>query len=270
MKMNRQEIMKTDRILNIQHNTSFKQNDYPTKRDKIVKNISTITSGAAVATAYALIAKKQGFSLNRQKIYNTPIKDWAIFKIYDKKHPERKLISLKEKEILSLAGASVAGGFAGGALADSKKNFKAKAREALNQMLGNVLIPVACVSAVSHLYEKFKPQIISKVPQLKGSTHTIKLLNIALKNIPMAILTIAGLGTGIFTGNKVSNLINEKLYHTKVERKIKKTDFAPHVDDIGMAVSLMGEKSALASIITNTVPFFLCVPGIQTGTAKEA
>ncbi len=97
----------------------------------------------------------------------------------------------------------------------------------------------------------------------------MKGVNKALKCLPSAGMTLAALGAGIVTGNRVSNFLNEKVFHKKVERQIKGTDFAPHVDDIGMAVTLMADKSKLSTAITNTVPFFLCVPGIQTGMAKE-
>lgn len=227
-------------------------------------------SALGVGTAYALIAKKQGFSLSPKKIYQTPIKDWAIFKLYQKNDPNRKLIELEEKEILALAGSSVAGGFAGGAIFDDKKNIKAKARESLNQILGNVLIPVLCVGGVSRLYGKYKTQIINRVPQLKETGKSaIKTVNRALRYMPSILMTGAGLGIGIIAGNKVSNFINEKLYNRKVERDIKATDFAPHVDDLSMAVTLMAKKSPISTAITNTVPLFLCVPGIQTGMAEE-
>ena len=242
------------------------------EQNKAVKAGVTATTVLGVGTAYAIIAKKQGFSINPNKIFKTPVKDWAIFKLYKKSQPDRKLINLEEKEILGLASGSVAGGLVGGAVFDDKKNLKAKGREALNQILGNVLVPVLFVGGVSRLYDKYKKPILSKVPQFKDSIKFPKLVkytNKALKCIPSAIMTLAGLGAGIVVGNKVSNFINEHLYHKKVDRKIKGTDFAPHVDDISMAVTLMADKTPLTSAITNTVPLFLCVPGIQTGTAKE-
>lgn len=240
-----------------------------------VKTGVLTTTVFGLGTALALIAKKQGFSLNPTKIAQTPVKDWAIFKTFNKKHPDRKLLELEEKEILTLAGGSVTGGLAGGLILDEKRHRKAKFRESLNQMLGNVLVPVACVGGVSRLYDKNKKQILNRVPQLnlKNLTgtklKTANFLNKFLKIIPSAGLTIAALGVGIVAGNKVSNFINEKVYHKKIDRKIKSSDFAPHVDDLSMAVTLMADKSALSTLITRTVPLFLCVPGFETGNAKE-
>lgn len=233
------------------------------------------TTLVGVGASLALIAKKQGFSLSPSKIAQTPIKDWAIFKTFNKQQPDRKLLELEEKEILTLAGGSVAGGLAGGLMFDKKHNRKAKFKEALNQLLGNVLVPVACVGGASRLYDKYKKQILSLVPQINiknltdNKLKTAKFINKFLKILPSAGITLAALGTGIVAGNKVSNFINEKVYHKKVERKIKGTDFAPHVDDLGMAITLMADKSFVSTLITKTVPAFLCVPGFETGTAKE-
>lgn len=227
-----------------------------------------ISTVAAVGLASALIAKKQGFSLNPKVIFSQNPKNWAIFKIFNKHDKNAKLMEIEEKEILILAGASAAGGLAGGAVFDEKKHFKGKVRETVNQLLGNVAVPVACVSAVAHLYDKNKAKILSNVPQAPGLGKKTAIFNKLLKALPSAAMTIAALGAGIVGGNKLSNFINDKVYHKKVERKIKTTDFAPHVDDISMAVTLMADKSALSTAITRTVPAFLCVPGYQIGTHR--
>ena len=142
-------------------------------------------------------------------------------------------------------------------------------RESVNQLLGNVLVPIACVGAVSVLYKKNKDKILSFVPQIKNSGKTAAVFNKALKGIPFSIATLASLGIGIFTGNRVSNVLNEKIFHKKVKREIKGSDFAPHVDDLGVALSLMAEKSPFVSFVQRTVPLFLCVPGVKTGTHRE-
>lgn len=244
-------------------NSTDKRNDYKLKAG--VAATTVLTTGAALA----LIANRQGFSLSPSAIRKTPVKDWAVFRLYDKKHPNRKIVELEEQEILELASASVLGGLAGGLIFDDKKYHKSKFRETVSQLLGNVAVPVACVGAVSRLYKKYKPQILAKVPQIKETGKFSKNFNKVLKGIPFSIATIVSLGVGIVAGNRVSNLINEKVFHKKVDRKIKGTDFAPHVDDLGMAVSLMAEKSKGASFITRTVPAFLCVPGYEVGTHRD-
>lgn len=240
-----------------------KRNDY-----KLKVGVAA-TTALATGCALAHIAKKQGFSLSPSVIRKTPAKDWAVFSLYDKKRPDRKLIELEEKEILELAAASVTGGLAGGLLFDDKKYRKSKVRETVNQLLGNVAVPIACVGAVSRLYKKFKPQILAKIPQVKETGKFTRNFNKALKGIPFSIATVVSLGAGIVAGNKVSNLLNEKVLNKKMDRKIKGTDFAPHVDDLGMAVSLMADKSKSASFITRIVPAFLCVPGYEVGTHRD-
>lgn len=244
-------------------NNSDKRNDYKLKAG--VAATTVLTTGAALAH----IAKRQGFSLSPSAIKKTPVKDWAVFRLYDKKRPDRKMIELEEKEILELASASVLGGLAGGLVLDEKQYKKSKFRESVNQLLGNVAVPVACVGAVSRLYKKYKPQILAKVPQIKETGKFSKNFNKVMKGIPFSIATIASLGVGIVGGNRVSNILNEQVFHKKVEREIKGTDFAPHVDDLGMAVSLMADKSKGASFITRIVPAFLCVPGYQVGTHRD-
>ena len=249
-------------MINAVNNTD-KRNDY-----KLKIGVAA-TTALATGCALAHIAKRQGFSLSPSAIKKTPVKDWAVFSLYDKKRPDRKLIELEEKEILELATASVAGGLAGGLLFDDKQYKKSKIRESVNQLLGNVAVPVACVGAVSRLYKKYKPQILAKVPQVKETGKFTKNFNKALKGIPFSIATVLSLGVRIAAGNRVSNLLNEKVFNKKMDRKIKGTDFAPHVDDLGMAVSLMADKSKGASFITRIVPAFLCVPGYEVGTHRD-
>ena len=62
---------------------------------------------------------------------------------------------------------------------------------------------------------------------------------------------------------------NEKLYNKKVERNIKPSDFAPHVDDLCMAISMMNKETSLGSKLGRIIPLALIVPGYQTGIAQE-
>ena len=108
------------------------------------------------------------------------------------------------------------------------------------------------------------------MPQFKNdSKKAIKIVNKCLKNIPNIVCTIGALAIGIYSGNKVSNLINEKLYHKKVERNIKASDFAPHVDDLCMATSMMNKGSNFGSKLGRIIPLALIVPGYETGIAQN-
>lgn len=241
----------------------------PIEADKYLKAKVIGTTTLGVGCALAHIAKKQGFSLSPSAIRKTPVKDWAIFKLFDKNNPERKLIELEGPQILEIATASVAGGLAGGLLFDDKKYKKSKIRESVNQLLGNVAVPIACVWGISELYKKYKTNIMSIIPQVKETGKLSKITNKILKSAPSSIATIFALTVGIISGNRVSNFLNEKVFHKKVERAIKKTDFAPHVDDVGMSLSLMADKSKFISVIQRAVPLFLCVPGYETGVHRD-
>ncbi len=232
-----------------------------------VKRAALLSSVAGVGVTSAIIAKKQGFSLNPKVIFSQSPKEWAMLKIFNKNKPNEKLMEIEEPQILMLASGSAAGGLVGGAIADDKKYFKGKVRETVNQLLGNVLVPVACVSVAARCYNKHRETILKHVPQIKSSKPLM--FNKFLKAVPSLAMTVASLGVGIIGGNKLSNFINEKVYHKKVDRDIKTTDFAPHVDDLSMAVTLMADKSALSTSITRTVPGFLCVPGYQIGIHRD-
>ena len=236
-------------------NLSFKQ-----------KAVILGTSAAGMAPVLCFLAHKKGFSLNPVKILKTPVKDWALFKY----KPIGKTIEFEDpRAIIATAASSVLGGFVGGALIDDKSNLRAKKREVLNQLLGDVLVPIGCVWLGSKAFNKVSGKLINMMPKINKNTKFAKIFNQISENIPNAVATLVSLGTGIIAGNKVSNEINEKLYHKPVDRGIKASDFAPHVDDLCMATSIMNEGSEFASKIARVIPFALLVPGYETGTAQE-
>lgn len=227
-----------------------------------------VVLGSAIAgmtPVLAFIAHKKGFSLNPLKIIKTPVKDWALFKY----KPKNSSIQFEEAEIIGAGAGSIAGGFIGGAVADDRHNLKAKQREIMNQMLGNILVPVGCVGLGSRIYGKNTDIIEGAMPQLKGSSKSITRFNKCLRKLPNAACTITFLGIGIYLGNKVSNFINDKIYHKKIERHIKITDFAPHVDDLCMAASMMNKESTFGAKLGRIIPLALIVPGYQTGIAQK-
>lgn len=229
------------------------------------KAVVLATSVAGMIPVMAVLAKMKGFSLNPAKIMKTPIKDWAIFKF----SPKDRAIEFEEPQIISMASASVVGGFVGGSIVDDKANLKAKKREILNQILGNVIVPVMCVGTGSRIFNNYAERLQNLMPQIDSKKSAVKVFNMCMKNIPNGISTLGFLGLGIYLGNKVSNLINEKIYHKKVERNIKTSDFAPHVDDLCMATSMMNKDSLFGSKLGRVIPLALLVPGYETGTARE-
>lgn len=250
---------------NQSENIQFKGHGSENNLSKKQKAIILASSGLGMLPVLAFWAKRKGFSLNPSKIIKTPMKDWAIFKY----SPKDKAIEFEEPQIISVATGSVVGGYIGGSLVDDKSNLKAKKREVLSQLLGNVLVPVICVGRGSALFEKYSARLQAAMPQINKNTKFTNIIDKCLKNVPSAVATLGFLSIGIYAGNKVSNFINEKLYHKKVERNIKASDFAPHVDDLCMATSMMNKESEFGSKLGRIIPIALLVPGYQTGCAQE-
>lgn len=254
------------------HHRKNHHRKYDEMGNKIIKTEVFLSTLAGVGTALAIIAKKQGFSLNPKKIFSQHPKDWAIFKIVKESDKKAKDLKFHEPEIIGIGAGSVLGGLAGGCIFDDKKHRKSKLKESVNQMLGDIMIPLAFVAFPTRKYKAFEAlaQKETKHLKLKGLSEFIqdnKLLNI----ICPVLVSGVSLGAGIIAGNRTSNLINEKVYGEKVERKIKATDFAPHLDDVCLAVTLMaGPQSVIGSVISRFVPAALSVAGNEVGNTKNS
>ncbi|MBR6098958.1 hypothetical protein IKP85_04355 [bacterium] len=140
---------------NIGQTTTFKHVDTE-KTPMSVRLGTAATSALGVVTAVAMISKHQGFSLKPKNIMNTPVKDWAIFKITDKNRPNEKIMKFGWKEIMSMGIGSVAGGLIGGAIFDKKENFPSKCQEAVSQLIGDITIPLSIVALPTMMYKNFE------------------------------------------------------------------------------------------------------------------
>ena len=252
-----------------QKNTTFThipKSDEPMTKEKIG---TAAMAALGVATSIAMIAKHQNFSLRPSRIAKTPIKDWAIFKIADENNPKMKVLKFEAPQILLMGLGSVLGGLAGGAIFDKKENFGAKCSEAVNQLLGDVSIPLGFVAVPTILYKKFEKLAKTETPHIKLQKASKFITgNKFLRVLCPTVISGTSLATGIIAGNKVSNAINEKVHGIKADRGIRITDFAPHIDDVCLAITLMAENSPIGSIISKFVPIALTVAGIETGKAK--
>lgn len=240
------------------------------------KAVITLTSALGMVLPLLYWCSKAGFSINPSRILKTPIKEWALFKY----KPVDKILKYDNwKPIVTTAIGSVAGGFAGGIIVD-KENTRAKKREVLNQLLGDVIVPIGCVFIGAKVFQKYEHKLKLLMPKIENdikifgkkfikNSKFVNTINLISENIPNAVATIFSLGVGIIAGNKVSNEINERLYKKKVERGIRATDFAPHVDDLCMAISMVNKGSSLGAKLGRFIPLALLVPGYETGTARE-
>jgi len=214
------------------------------------------TTLLGVGLVMAQTLKGKGYSLKINdiiKTLKTNPKKLGLFDVTYKK--EHELESLVTK----LAFGSVGGGLLGGFLFDKKENYKAKIRESVIQLVGNIFTPLACVSLGMTKFNNNETKILENMKFLKGN---------AVK-IPSLVVSALCLVTGIFLGNKVGNLINQNVFHTNEKRKLKLSDMSPHVDDICVAASLIPSGGAVGPYISRIVPAALMVAGISTGFAQE-
>lgn len=161
------------------------------------------------------------------------------------------------KAVGCLGVGSVVGGFTGGVIFDKRENRRAKFREAIIQLVGNVAIPLLCVETLG---QGFKRNISPKITKAFGmESHKI------LKEIPGVLATGGILVSAILVGNRVANHLNSDIFDINDDRKLKVTDMLPHIDDVCMALSLMFGDTP----ISKAIPAALMIAGYSVGTAQE-
>lgn len=179
------------------------------------------------------------------------------------KKPEEeggKIIGDMEKLIGRLAIGSVGGGFLFGALADKKENLKAKARESIIQLVGNIFTPILCVDAGLRLYEKFAENKI--LAHIKSTSKSVR-------GLPKAGFSILCLISGLMLGNKVGNTINAKAFNVDDKRKIRMSDLSPQLDDVCVAVGFVAKGGDIGKVVSRFIPLAFTFAGYDTGTAQE-
>lgn len=224
-------------------NQSRSQNIEPkTKLSKNQKLGIQLSTAAGVITSLAILAKtsKTPYSLKLSKMVSTPFKDSFLGKIeYDLKN------------VLVVGAGSCVGGLLGGVFFDKNKNNRqAKLREALVQYT-NIAMPIATVHYMSELGE-FCANKMSK-----GG----KFLN--------AMAPIVGLGIGIFVGNRLSNKLNQLIFHKKDNRPVELTDMSAHLDDICMTSQYIVKDNILTKSASRFIPLALMVAGCEIGKKQE-
>lgn len=245
--------------INFKGDSSVNEEKKPEKRSNKLKTGVFLTTLAGVSTALAIMLKTKGYSLNPVKIFSKSPKEWGIFNaVYDgEKHEVEKLVG-------GLAVGSVAGGLIGGKLFDKKENMKAKYRESIIQLVGNVATPLACVSLGMRGFKKIEPKVLKF---LQGNR--TKPINSIVKGIPSVLSTTLCLIGGILLGNKVGNTINKNVFKCDDNRKIKVADMSPHIDDLCLSLSLVAANSPIGGYVTRVIPAALMIAGFSTGIAQE-
>lgn len=221
-----------------------------TKASNAVKTGVFISTLAGVATAMYMTFRAKKLRMDNLKDFFTHLK---TVKYEKEKHEVEWLVG-------RLAVGSVGGGLIGGAILDKKDNFKAKAREAVVQLVGNIAIPLGCVAGGLTVYEKYFESKVVKALKLGEKT----------KGIPGVILSIGCLVAGVFSGNKTGNFINKEVFGCEEKRTLKVSDMSPHIDDLGVAAAFVVPKDKpVGAVIARIIPAALMIAGISTGVAQE-
>lgn len=224
---------------------------YNKASDKVKAGVFLTTlTGVAIGTAAMFKYKKMPLK-NLKDFFNGLVH----VKYVKEKYEIEKLVGV-------LAVGSVGGGLIGGAIFDKKENMKAKYRESVIQLVGNIFTPLLCVSSINRLYDaKLNSKVLNSMKFLKTKKQ---------QSIPGVIVSIGCLIGAIFAGNKVGNLINEKAFNVKDNRKLKLSDMAPHIDDACLVASLVASPdSEYGAYLARIIPAALMIAGLSVGTAQE-
>lgn len=221
-----------------------------TKASNTVKTGVFLSTLAGVALAMVRTFKVQKLPMKNIKDF---LKNLVTVKYDKEKHEIEWLVA-------RLAVGSIGGGLIGGAILDKKENIKAKFREGIVQLVGNIAIPIGCVAGGLHVYEqKYQSKVVNA---LKLSKKT--------EGIPGVAISLACLIVGAFAGNKVGNFINKEFFGCDEKRSLKLADMSPHIDDLGVAASfVVPPSSSVGNVIARIVPAALMIAGISTGVAQE-
>lgn len=183
---------------------------------------------------------------------------------------KKKIIGDIEKLIGVLTLGSVGGGLAGGLVTDKKENRKAKFREAIIQVVGNIFAPLLCVDGGLRIFENtLEKPIIKGMEALRKNQQ--KALSCRIKGAPKALFSMICLVGGLILGNKVGNVINDKMFKVNDKRKIKLADLSPQIDDACVAVSIVASEGEgkLGAVVSRFIPAALMIAGYSTGVMQE-
>lgn len=182
--------------------------------------------------------------------------------VYKDETKDKKDTWEMEKLIGRLTLGSVGGGLLGGSITDKKENFKAKLRETVIQVIGNIFTPLLCVDGGMKVFENLFEDKLKNAKCLEGKSNLIK-------GAPKTAFSLACLVGGLLLGNKVGNTINKTIFRVDDKRKIKVSDLSPQIDDACVAVSFFASESPIGTMVKRIIPVALMVAGYSTGVTQE-
>ena len=160
-----------------------------------------------------------------------------------------KKIEFNEKDVITMASSSIAGGLTGGVLSDPQ-NTKAKTKEGIVQLVGNYVFPSLFVGAGMKLnktlFSKYKYPPVTRAIQFAFGT--------------------AGFISGVLFGNKISQLINKYLFKEDSYRKLSWKDWTVQADNVCLVTSMAAPGTNIAKTASKFIPVAHIIPGYCVGT----
>jgi len=235
--------------------TSGNQNDKPelTAGQKIGM---AATTALGVGAAVVGMAKLNKFPINPKTLLKTPLKDTFLNKQ-----------EYFEKEVIAMGLGSCAGGLAGGAIFDKKENLPAKKREAVVQLC-NATTPILFVGAGARLADKAVPSLKKLVKPVTDKMNLSAGMKKVIGVTPKIAASLTGLGVGMLIGNKLSHVINNKLFGEKEDRPVSIKDLCAHTDDMCEMASFISTTNPVIHGISRIIPIAMMVPGLETAKAQ--
>lgn len=223
------------------------------QQPKVNKNTKKKVTAASVAGSAAAIAGTVA----------------GIYMAAKKGNPNIKLskLSYSEADAFLLGASAIAGGLAGGLIADdNKENVKPKLREATQQLVGNTLFPIGILAGANKLLTKSG----LKMPQINSASAAAKFANNALNTLPKAVVTVGSLMGGMELGNKIVNKINNKVFKEEVKHDVHPEDYLVHSDDLCLTLSMLfKDTKSISSITSKALPLTFLVSGAKTGMQQK-
>lgn len=193
----------------------------------------------------------------------------GVYAMAKKGNPAASLknFNYSERDMLLIGAGSVLGGLTAGLVTDKNKENKVpKIREATQQMVGSIACPIGFLAVGNKILEKTK----FKLPQINSTSKPAQIANSVLKVLPKVVVTIGSLVSGMEVGNKVMNVINNKVFKEEVKHNVKPEDYLVHADDICVGANvLLKDVKAISGITSKILPATFIISGTKTGMAKK-
>lgn len=175
-------------------------------------------------------------------------------------------LAYQEKDVLLIGTGSVLGGLMGGLLTDKdKKNNIPKIREATEQLLGCIALPIGLLA----LGNKGLDKLNIKMPQIKSASKIADYANNALKHLPKVAMTVGCIVAGMNIGHEIMKKVNNNFFKEQDNHDIDAKDYLVHTDDLCVAASLIFKDTEKISKVTNKIlPLSFILSGIKTGTRQ--